>query len=153
MQWTKEQKLEVGRLASEGLSATQIMSIFKLSSPGAITGLAKRNPDIITLRGSHGGGPPKGMRMPRKRKPVQTAAFLLKSSPQPDMKCQALPPEPEIWEDCEQITLLELTDATCKWPIGSRDYVFCGRRVQAGLPYCGPHCRISYLPREPRRHR
>jgi GcrA cell cycle regulator len=152
--WTHEQKLEIGRLAKDGLSASEIADKFDGMTRNSVIGLAFRNPDLIELNGNpgtHRTPREKVLRMPRKKKAVQTAAFLLKSSAQPDMKCQQLPPEPEILEDCQLITLLELTDATCKWPIGDRDYTFCGRKSIAGLPYCAHHCRISYAPPQPRR--
>lgn len=154
--WTDQEKIEVGRLASEGLSASQIAEKLELhdgvsDGHNKIIGLAHRNPDIIKLRGNPGAHrhpKPKGPKMPRAKRPKksQTAAFMLKSSAQPDMKCQPLPPEPDVPADCEPITLLELTDETCRWPIGSRDYVFCGRRASGG-PYCRLHSALAYQPR------
>jgi GcrA cell cycle regulator len=151
---SEETQLEVARLAELGLSASEIADKFDGMTRNAIIGLAFRNRRMIELRGNpgtHRKPREKGPRMPRKKKPAQTAGFLLKSSAQPDMKCQALPPEPEMLGDCHPITLLELTDATCKWPIGQSDYVFCGRKTFSGLPYCAHHCRISYAPPQPRR--
>jgi GcrA cell cycle regulator len=43
--------------------------------------------------------------------------------------------------------ILELTDATCRWPVGDPgkpDFHFCGSRPYAGIPYCGVHARIAY---------
>jgi hypothetical protein len=138
-------KVEVARLADIGLSASEIGAQVG-KSRNAIIGLAHRNPGMITLQGAHAGGPRKGQKMPRKKNPAQTAGFMPKSSAQPDMKCQPLPPEPDVPADCEPITLLELTDETCRWPIGSRDYVFCGRRASGG-PYCRLHSALAYQPR------
>jgi GcrA cell cycle regulator len=150
--WTADEKIEVARLAACGLSASQIaISMNNGKSRNAVISLCNRRG--YRLRGSHGGGPPKRMKMPRKKKAAPVAGFLLKESSQPVMRCQPLPPEPEILEDCQPITLLELTDDTCKFPFGGHDYVFCGRRVLAGSPYCAHHCRISYAPPQPRRSR
>ena len=51
-------------------------------------------------------------------------------------------PEPELIENIIPIgqrrTLLELTDATCRWPIGdpsTTEFFFCGGAPLHGLPY------------------
>jgi GcrA cell cycle regulator len=69
-------------------------------------------------------------------------------------------PEPEI-EQYDNIipigqrrTLLELTEDTCRWPIGdpaSAEFFFCGGKPITGLPYCAHHSRIAYQPATERR--
>lgn len=52
------------------------------------------------------------------------------------------------------VSLLELTDATCKFPIGDpmdSDFHFCGKLSIETTPYCLRHCRISYQPPQDRR--
>lgn len=47
----------------------------------------------------------------------------------------------------ERISLLQLTEKTCKWPIGdpvSSDFHFCGRGSEEGKPYCEFHARRAY---------
>ena len=49
----------------------------------------------------------------------------------------------------QRLSLLELNEATCHWPIGdpsSPDFFFCGRKVLTGLPYCARHSRVAYQP-------
>jgi hypothetical protein len=39
--------------------------------------------------------------------------------------------------------LLELTDDTCRWPVGdpcAADFFFCGAPPLPGKPYCAAHC-------------
>ena len=46
----------------------------------------------------------------------------------------------------QRLSLLELNEATCHWPIGdpsSPDFFFCGGKVLAGLPYCAQHSRVA----------
>ena len=53
-------------------------------------------------------------------------------------------------------TILELTEETCRWPIGdpgNSDFFFCGGLAVASLPYCAYHSRIAYQPANPRRDR
>ena len=56
----------------------------------------------------------------------------------------------------ERVTLLDLNDRICKWPIGhpdEADFHFCGRPVSPGFPYCGDHCLVAYQAQMPRRDR
>lgn len=51
-------------------------------------------------------------------------------------------------------TLLELTAATCKWPIGTpgeASFFFCGGQTLTSMPYCSYHCRVAYQPVATRR--
>jgi GcrA cell cycle regulator len=49
--------------------------------------------------------------------------------------------------------LLELTDDTCRWPVGdpgSARFFFCGARAAHNKPYCAEHCARAYRrPRAP----
>jgi GcrA cell cycle regulator len=49
--------------------------------------------------------------------------------------------------------LLELTDDTCRWPVGdprSSRFFFCGAQAAQNKPYCAEHCARAYLrPRAP----
>ena len=49
--------------------------------------------------------------------------------------------------------LLELTDDTCRWPVGdpsSSRFFFCGARAAHNKPYCAEHCARAYRrPRAP----
>lgn len=49
-------------------------------------------------------------------------------------------------------SVLELTDKTCKWPIGHPDdaeFHFCGNLTKEGSPYCDHHSRIAYTHQTP----
>ena len=71
---------------------------------------------------------------------------------------QPLPPQPsaneispealakvnEIEKKAKKLTLMELTERTCKWPIGdpaTEDFWFCGLPVQAGQTLLRGPCR------------
>lgn len=54
----------------------------------------------------------------------------------------------------QRLTLLQLKDDVCHWPIGdpeTSDFFFCGGRSLASLPYCAGHARIAYQPAQDRR--
>jgi GcrA cell cycle regulator len=53
-----------------------------------------------------------------------------------------------------KVTLLDLNDKICKWPIGhpgDEDFHFCGKPVNPGTPYCLEHCAVAYQAQLPRR--
>ena len=55
-----------------------------------------------------------------------------------------------------RVTLLDLNDRICKWPIGhpdEPDFHFCGKPVNPGFPYCSEHCLVAYQAQMPRRDR
>jgi GcrA cell cycle regulator len=55
-----------------------------------------------------------------------------------------------------RVTLLDLNDRICKWPIGhpdEPDFHFCGQPVNPGFPYCSEHCLVAYQAQMPRRDR
>src|SRR5439155_19625057 len=69
-----------------------------------------------------------------------------------------LEPDPIAYDNVvpmsQRLSLLELSEATCHWPVGdpsSPDFFFCGGKALAGLPYCAHHSRIAYQPAADRR--
>lgn len=47
------------------------------------------------------------------------------------------------------VTLLDLKERMCKWPIGDpgdEDFRFCGSKSQVGQPYCAEHCTMAFQP-------
>jgi len=83
---------------------------------------------------------------------------------------QPLPPQPsaneispealasvrEVEKKAKKLSLMELTERTCKWPIGdpaTEDFWFCGLSVQQGKPYCEAHVGVAFQPMSSRRDR
>ena len=56
----------------------------------------------------------------------------------------------------KKISLMELTERTCKWPIGdpaTDAFWFCGHEAEPGKPYCKTHISIAFQPITQRRSR
>ena len=56
----------------------------------------------------------------------------------------------------KKISLMELTERTCKWPIGdpaTETFWFCGHESEPGKPYCKTHISIAFQPINQRRAR
>lgn len=83
---------------------------------------------------------------------------------------QPLPPQPslneidpvalakvnEVEKKAKKLSLMELTERTCKWPVGdpaTSDFWFCGLPVQSGKPYCEAHVGVAFQPMSARRDR
>ncbi|WP_323716807.1 GcrA family cell cycle regulator [Paracoccus aminovorans] len=83
---------------------------------------------------------------------------------------QPLPPQPsaneispealasvrEVEKRARKLTLMELTERTCKWPIGdpaTDKFWFCGLPSVPGKPYCEAHVGVAFQPMSSRRDR
>ena len=56
----------------------------------------------------------------------------------------------------KKISLMDLTERTCKWPIGdpaTDEFWFCGHEAEPGKPYCKTHISIAFQPITQRRGR
>ena len=79
--------------------------------------------------------------------------------PQPsanEISPEALAKVSEVEKTAKRISLMELTEKTCKWPVGdpaTDDFWFCGLGVQAGKPYCEAHVGVAFQPMSSRRDR
>ncbi len=86
------------------------------------------------------------------------------------MRREPPPPTPAMVEDAartaqalaaiqkkaKKLDLLELTERTCKWPIGdpaTEDFYFCGLGCAPGKPYCEAHVAVAFQPMSSRRDR
>ncbi len=103
--------------------------------------------------------------------PAQSAAPATQGNRRPIIPAgQPLPPQPsageispealasvrEIEKKARRLTLMELTERTCKWPIGdpaTEDFWFCGLATQQGKPYCDAHVGVAFQPMSSRRDR
>lgn len=54
----------------------------------------------------------------------------------------------------ERITIMELKEAMCRWPLGdpaTSEFRYCGGKSTIGESYCTYHSRIAYQPAQDRR--
>jgi GcrA cell cycle regulator len=91
------------------------------------------------------------------RKPIIPAGQPL--PPQPslnEISPEALASVREVEKRARKLTLMELTERTCKWPIGdpaTDDFWFCGLPSLPGKPYCEAHVGVAFQPMSARRDR
>lgn len=164
--WTDDRVELLKRLWADGLSASRIAN----EMGGGIT----RNAVIgkVHRLGLSGRDKKKGSTTPRPRKKSaeKHPSLSFEKNPQPKIKTEAekarkpverqnfsydyhsLPPSE--MPDCKRVTIMELNDSMCRWPLGdpvSPDFRFCGGDALTGLPYCPYHCAMAYQPASERR--
>jgi GcrA cell cycle regulator len=169
MSWSDERVELLKKLWGDGLSASQIAAELGGVTRNAVIGKVHR----LGLSGRAKAARPAAPRQRKVRRPslpprpaarvIGNTVLKVALSPELDEEVEEevvvqvraaavveelfIPPE-------ERVTILQLTEQTCKWPVGdpgSAEFYFCGRRSEPGMPYCEHHCRIAYQPAGDRR--
>ena len=158
MSWTDERVELLKKLWSDGLSASQIAAELGGITRNAVIGKVHR-------LGLSGRAKSASSSAPRQRK-TRASSHLLRMTRASVRGNTALAhayqieaeATPELMENIIPIgqrrTILELTEQTCRWPIGdpgSTEFFFCGGNTIGGLPYCAYHSRVAYQPAGDRR--
>jgi len=158
MSWTDERVELLKKLWADGLSASQIASELGSVTRNAVIGKVHR----LGLSG-RAKNPSSAASRPRKPRSTTQMLRVSRSSVRGNTALAHayeydFDPEPELIENIIPIgqrrNLLELTEATCRWPIGdpgTPEFFFCGGNTLPGLPYCHYHSRIAYQPPGDRR--
>mgnify|MGYP002717409669 CR=1 FL=1 len=168
MSWTEERVELLKKLWAEGLTASKIALQLGGVSRNAVIGKIHR------LKLSNRVGPKisaeevENATAKKKEKkssaPQMQAAVKLvaENLPQKDalplaeeQKTPSRKKEEPVLQS-RQLNLLELTERTCKWPLGdplAEDFHFCGADVRENGPYCAYHKKIAFQPVSERRRR
>lgn len=96
----------------------------------------------------------KAHRMKLKQRVVKVRAPIARRAPEPKLPVPKLRPRralvfapmPRDDLDVPRLRLVNLTDATCRWPVGdpkASGFGFCGLEVADGRSYCAAHYRRS----------
>ncbi|MEO0989612.1 MAG: GcrA family cell cycle regulator [Pseudomonadota bacterium] len=177
MSWTDERVELLKKMWTEGQSASQIAKELGGVTRNAVIGKVHR----LGLSNRNGGAAPKPA--VKEKAPEEVRAETPQPNPEPVAEKpvvpirkpivpagQPLPPQPsaneispealanvrEVEKTARRISLMELTERTCKWPIGdpaTDDFWFCGLPVQPGKPYCEAHVGVAFQPMSTRRDR
>ena len=127
MIWGAKNIAKLIALAAEGLSYTQIGKALGITKNAAI-GKARR------LKIDKSPASPKNT----KAKPPAH-----KPQPKP---IKPPPPSPAPVPDMKLLTMMELRDNHCRYPIDGKDeMLFCGWHQDGKEPYCKQHAKICYV--------
>ncbi|MGL4490703.1 MAG: GcrA family cell cycle regulator [Rhizobiaceae bacterium] len=176
MNWTDERVEQLRKLWADGLSASQIAAQMggvtrnavigkvhrlKLSSRGKSTSSQPRVKKVSHAapsqprqsstvrpssgRGGGGGGTTQSIGATALKTDYRTNAI----------SAQVLEFVPAlVAPESKKLMLVELSEHTCKWPIGdpmSVEFNFCGHEAGESGPYCQYHAKLAYQPASERR--
>jgi GcrA cell cycle regulator len=156
MGWTEERVELLKKLWADGLSASQIAAELGGITRNAVIGKVHRlglsgrakSPSTAAARPRKARAPMMRVSRPVSRGNTALAhAYEVEVDPEPEFLDNIIP----IGQRC---TILELTEATCHWPVGDPghpDFFFCGGPSLTNLPYCSYHSRVAYQPPSDRR--
>ena len=140
MSWTEEKVEKLKELWSKGHTASQIAEALGDTTRNAVIGKAHRlnlEARAASKKSSQssttGNRPSRRGSTPTSRKAKFQSILLDKNF------------EPENPKSLE-----ELTDQTCKWPIGhpnEEKFYFCGRKPEGEFPYCKLHVLYAFQPK------
>ncbi|MEO9819867.1 MAG: GcrA family cell cycle regulator [Paracoccaceae bacterium] len=186
MSWTEERVDLLKKMWGEGQSASQIAKelggvtrnavigkVHRLGlsnrTGGGGTSTTKAEAKPKAAPKAEPKSPPKTQTAPKKE-PVMETKSATPMRRQIIPAGQPLPPQPsaneispealakvnEVEKKAKKLHLMELTERTCKWPVGdpaTEDFWFCGLPVQQGKPYCEAHVGVAFQPMSARRDR
>ena len=170
MNWTDERVEKLKKLWSEGLSASQIAAQLGGVSRNAVIGKVHR----LNLPGrAKAGGATSAARTPKRNTSTprpqtyaprtatrtiarQQGSTMLREEVEIGAleEVQRRPSTNVVVPISRRLGLTELTERTCKWPVGdplTDDFHFCGCESLDSSPYCKYHQRLAYQPAHDRR--
>jgi GcrA cell cycle regulator len=174
MNWTDERVERLKKLWAEGLSASQIAAqlggvsrnavigkVHRLSLPGRAkaggTSAAARTPKRPAAAAPRPANTFNASRMTATRTVArQQGSALLKEDADVNAieEVRYRPSSNVVVPISRRLGLTELTERTCKWPVGdplTDDFHFCGCESPDSSPYCTYHQKMAYQPVNERR--
>ena len=142
MSWTKEREEKLKELWKKGHTASQIAGLIGDTTRNAVIGKAHRlnlqartssKKSVVRANNENISNTSENKNQKLGRKARFKALLLDKSFEQENPK-----------------TLEELTDETCRWPIGhphEEKFYFCGRKSIEKFPYCKLHVLYAFQPK------
>lgn len=185
MSWTDERVETLKTMWSEGKSASQIAKELGGVTRNAVIGKVHRLGLSNRIGGEHPedmAAPGEALAEEEAPEPVAEAAPQpapaapnrpAPKDPAPAVRAKPtgpLPPQPsaseisaealanlaEVAKKARRLSLMQLTERTCKWPVGdpaTDDFWFCGLPAVPGKPYCETHVAVAFQPMSARRDR
>ena len=141
MSWTPERQEKLRALWKKGHSASQIASMLGDTTRNAVIGKAHRlNLEARAIS-------KKSTRKVNTENNVKPEAKIQKLGRKAKFKALLLN---KNFEQENPKKLEELTDETCRWPIGhpyEEKFYFCGRKPMEKFPYCKLHVLYAFQPK------
>lgn len=158
MNWTDERVELLKKLWSEGFSASQIATQLGSVSRNAVIGKVHRLKLTGRAKTTAQAAKPKRKTVATENETVKMStrtvtrtvgATALKAEYLAEAVADTRPIEEVVVPISRRLKLVQLTERTCKWPIGDplhEDFHFCGHNSEESTPYCTYHARIAFQP-------
>ena len=171
MSWTDERVARLAKLWAEGLSASQIATdlggvtrnavigkVHRLGLSGRAKPAGKSNAGARRKPAARAtGGTTSTPKYRRPRTTTQTVGnTVVKIEVQEEVAFHPKPVEDLVAPVSKELTLMQLTESSCKWPTGDPTmpgFSFCGHKNHDEKPYCEYHNKIAFQPPSERRRR
>ena len=140
MSWTDEKVEKLKELWTKGHTASQIAAALGDTTRNAVIGKAHRLNLEARAPSKHSGASVSRENKQIRRGPAPTSRKAKFQSILLDKNFESENPK----------SLEELTDTTCKWPIGhpnEEKFYFCGRKPEGEFPYCKLHVLYAFQPK------
>ena len=140
MSWTNEKVEKLKELWSKGHTASQIAEMLGDTTRNAVIGKAHR----LDLEAR---APSKQSSAPKSRDNRQIKRTVAPTSRKAKFQSILLD---KNFEPENPRSLEDLTESTCKWPIGhpnEEKFYFCGRKQEGEFPYCKLHVLYAFQPK------
>ena len=157
--WSDDRVEQLKKLWEGGLSASQIAAELGNVTRNAVIGKVHRLGLSGRAKSPSSAAPrqrkarPAAQHMMRVSRPVSRGNTALAHAFEVELEADPIAYD-NVVPMSQRLSLLELNEATCHWPIGdpsSSEFFFCGGKALASLPYCAHHSRIAYQPTGDRR--
>ena len=141
MSWTPERENKLKELWKKGHTASQIATMIPGTTRNSVIGKAHRlNLEARAPSKQSSSSRSKDNKQVVRRSPAPMSRKAKFQSILLDKNFEAENPK----------SLEELTEETCKWPIGhpnEEKFYFCGRKPESDFPYCKLHVLYAFQPK------
>jgi GcrA cell cycle regulator len=173
--WTDERVELLKKLWAEGLSASQIARQLGSVTRNAVIGkvhrlkLSGRSKTVVTPNRAKKAGAPEEQAQrsrtaaaaaPQMRSRTMVVGntalkpeMLLEGAAAQEMRV-AQEPNVLVMPTARRLSLVQLSEKTCRWPIGDPmavEFHFCGHPSREASPYCSYHSKLAFQPASERR--
>ena len=165
MSWTEDRVSRLTKLWADGLSASQIAADLGGVTRNAVIGKVHR-------LGLSGRAKPASSTASRIKRQPRSAGYASTRAPRAtartsganalnidavaEVRFRPKPIEDVVIPISRHVTVMQLTEDTCKWPNGdpqNSNFSFCGHRSKETTPYCEFHSKLAFQPASERRRR
>ena len=158
--WSEDELATLKRTREEGYTAGEMAAEIGTKSRNAVIGKLRRL-KLPIVSGERFGRTSQKPKRVAEGNPMRAERARHVKPPRPvyqppltrDFEVEPLAQVEDIFipED-KRLNLMQLTEHTCKWPIGdplTKDFYFCGQHSLETGPYCEFHARRAFRPAEP----